>query len=261
MKRTPIIAALFGLLCSPLAAWTAPLPVVNPSFEQLSRPLAVGEQTNGAGGVGVPVATRFPFGGGGVNWDDPVEVAGWRTRLRPPGDPATVPVGVLNPPLLGGEPFVTGQDGQYVCAVQAAQIGQTIDALLQPATRYRVSFLGGIGRFDTNYILSVSLIAVADVQGLPLEGEPGVTRLAITQGLVVPPQSFGTMLPYSMEYTTPETLPPALEGTRIGIHMYGSDGFPRVLYDHFALDATAIPEPAGAWLLLAALTPLVGGRR
>lgn len=226
------------------------LPIVNPSFEVLSRPLAVGEQTNGAAGAGVPVATRFPFGGGGVSWDDPVEVPGWRTRYRPPPDTAVNYAGVLNPPLLGGIPFVTQQDGETVAAVQAAQIGQTLDVQLQPDTRYRLDFLGGIGLFGSDYFLAVSLIAVDDLERLPLEGQPGVQRLVISQGLIPPPESFGTMLPYSLEYTTPPTLPPNLAGRYIGIHMYGSDGIPRVLYDNFRLEATPVPEPASACVIL-----------
>jgi hypothetical protein len=201
----------------------------------------VGEQSNGAGGDSTPVATRFPFGGGGVSWSDPVIVPGWRTRLRPPGDTAIVYAGVLNPPELGGAPFVSGQDGQYVAAVQVSQMGQTLNVLLRPNTHYRLSFLGGIGRFGSEYVLSASLIAVQDLQTLPLAGEPGVSMLAISHGAVPPPESFGTMLPYALEYTTGQTLPPTLAGRYIGIHMYGSDGIPRVLYDDFRLEATSTP--------------------
>jgi hypothetical protein len=124
-------------------------------------------------------------------------------------------------------------------------MAQSIDVLLAPNTRYRLDFLGGIGLFGTEYIVNVSLVATPSLDLLPLDGEPGVTRLAITQGLVPPPQSFGTMLPYSLEYTSPVTLPPHLEGTYIGISIFGSDGLPRVLYDDFRLDATPAPEPAG----------------
>jgi len=229
------------------------IPLQNASFESLSRPLLLGEQTNGAAGAGVPVATRFPFGGGGVSWENPVEVPGWRTFTQPPGSPAVIHVGVLNPPLFGGQPFVTGQDGQYFVAIQAAKIGQATNVLLQPNTHYHLSFLGGIGLFGTDYVLSASLIAVADPQALPLEGLPGVTRLALSQGAIPPPESFGTMLPYSLDYISPPTLPPNLAGMYIGVHMFGSDGLPRVLYDNFVLEATPIPEPSSAACLLLVL--------
>jgi hypothetical protein len=246
IRMLPRLPLYLCLLCCASAARSELLPIVNPSFEDLSRPLAMGEQTNGAGGAGVPVATRFPFGGGGVSWDNPIEVSGWRTRVRPFGDTAVNYAGVLNPPLLGGQPFVTGQDGQYVAAVQVSQMGQTVNSLLRPSTRYRLTFLGGIGLFGSDYHLALSLIAVQDLQTLPLENQPGVTRLAITQGLVPPQESFGTLRPYALDYTTPATLPPELAGRYIGVHLWGSDGIPRVLYDDFRLEATTVPEPTGA---------------
>ena len=226
-----------ALLLVPKLAWAIELPVINPSFEQTSRPLAVGEQTNGAGGAGVPVATRFPFDLTGPSWDNPVEVFGWRTRLRPPGSTDIVYAGVLNPPDVDGVPFVTGQDGQNVFAIQVAQAGQAVNATLQPNTRYRLDFRGGIGWMDFNYFLAVSLIAVDDLATLPLENSPGVQRLALSQGLFPDPSTFGTVLPYALTYTTPEVLPENLQGKYIGVHMYGSDGIPRVVYDDFRLQA------------------------
>ena len=226
------------------------LPVVNPSFENLSRTLAIGEQTNGAAGAGQPVATRFPFAGGGVSWDNPVEVPGWRTFYIPPPDTALSHVGVLNPPLRGnGEPFLTGQDGTNVCVLQAAKLGQTLDVQLQPNTRYRLEFLGGIGLFDSPYSLHAGLIAVDDLERLPLEGQPGVQRLILTS-FVVPVETIGTMRPYALEYTTPATLPPQFVDRYIGMHLYGSDGIPRVAFDNFRLDATAVPEPSACGLML-----------
>ncbi len=237
------------------------LPIINPSFEDLSRPLAVGEQTNGAGGAGVPVATRFPFGGGSFSWDNPVEVPGWRTYLPPMGSPAFVYAGALNPPMFGDQPFITGQDGQNVVALQVSKMGQALDVLLEPNTRYELSFLGGIGLFGSDYFLGLSLIAVEDLTGFPAEGEPGVTRLAITQGLIPPEESFGTLLPYSLEYTTPATLPPELMNRYIGINLFGSDGIPRVVYDDFKLTATTVPEPATISLLAATILGVNFGRR
>jgi hypothetical protein len=144
----------------------------------------------------------------------------------------------------GDLPFITGQDGQNVAALQASQMGQTLGVLLQPNTTYHLSFLGGIGLFGTDYLLSVSLIAVDNLQVLPLIGHPGVKVLAMTQGLIPPRDTFGTMQRYSLDYTTPATLPANLAGRYVGIHMFGSDGLPRVLYDDFSLDATPIPGPS-----------------
>lgn len=224
-----------------------PLPIVNPSFEDISRPLDPGEQTNGSGGAGVLVATRTPFGNPLPSWANPVEVAGWRTRLVPQGSTDEILAGVLNPPLIDGQPFITGQDGKNVFAIQASQVGQTINAQIQPNTRYRLDFIGGIGITDSEYCLSPTFIAVDDLTTLPLENFPGVTRLGNMQGgcIDVPLNTFGTMQPYSLEYTTPPVLPPELVGKYIGIHMYGSDGVPRVVYDDFHLDATPVSEPGG----------------
>lgn len=188
----PWACAAFGwaVLGSGTLAAAELLPIVNPSFEQLSRPLAVGEQTNGAGAAGVPVATRFPFAGGAVSWDDPVEVAGWRTLLRPFGDPAVIRAGVLNPPERSpGMPFITGYDGQYLVTAQAARMQQTIEAQLLPSTHYRLSFLAGIGLFDPDYSVFVSLLASPDLDTFAYPGAPAVITLAATQGVAPPPES------------------------------------------------------------------------
>lgn len=71
------------ILLTPAVSRADLIPIVNSSFETVSRPLEVGEQTNGSGGVGVQVATRYPFGPG-ASWANPVEVPGWRTRLTAP---------------------------------------------------------------------------------------------------------------------------------------------------------------------------------
>lgn len=258
-----VVAAVFVALRVTSLVLAAPITIENHSLEELSRELAVGEQSNGAGGAGVPVATRFPFGGGGVSWANPVVVPGWRTRLLPFGELNTILAGVLRPPILGGQAFITGQDGDNVAAVQAAQMGQALSARLAANTRYRLDFLGGIGLFGTDYHLAVSLIAVDSPATFPLENEPGVTRLAITQGLVPPESSFGTMLPWSLEYTTPPVLPANLVGKYVGVHLWGSDGFPRVIYDEFRLDATELPEPGTGVLLgvLVGVGVLRRGRR
>lgn len=248
-QRTCPLGLLLAVALS-VASRAELLPVINPSFEDLSRPLAVGEQTNGAAGAGVPVATRFPFGGGGVSWDHPVEVPGWRTFYLPPPNTAISYVGALNPPpRSNGDPFITGYDGSNVCAVQAARIGQTLDVRLQPNTRYRLDFLGGIGLFDSPYFLHCGLIALDNLNQLPLENQPGVQRLVLAS-FDVAEDSHGTMRAYSLEYITPAVLPSNLVDRYLGIHLYGSDGIPRVLYDNFQLDATPVPEPAAGILLL-----------
>lgn len=245
-------AFAFAIAAAALAdiSLAAPIEIINPSFELTSRPLAVGEQSNGAGGVGVPVSTRFPFMGGTPSWDNPVEVLGWRTRLITQPSTSINRAGVLNPPtLLNGQQFIQGQAGQNVLANQISQVGQTLGVLVQPSTRYRLDFLGGIGRTDSDYFFAVSFIAVDSPTTLPLENQPGVQRLAITQGLNHPSNAIGQMLPYFLEFTTPAVLAPEFQGRYLGIHMYGSDGIPRVLYDDFRLDATIIPAPSAAAVL------------
>lgn len=255
---------LAGAAVVPAAqAWGQVIPIINPSFEQTSRALLVGEQTNGVGGAGVPVATRFPFAGGTPSWDNPVEVAGWRTFILPPPETAVNRVGVLNPPQLGEMNFIEGQDGQNVLAIQNARCGQVLDHLVQPGTRYRLEFRGGIGLFDSDYLFGVSLITTPTLDTLPLESWPGadVRRLAITSGLLHPPEANGQMLPYVLEYTTPAVLPVDVAGRYLGIHLWGSDGVPRVLYDDFRLEAFAVPGPGtGAAVFLSALV-VVGRRR
>ena len=129
------------------------IEVANPSFEETSRSLAVGEQTNGVGGTGVFVSTRYPFAGGIPNWDDPVEVPGWRSRLPQNGSPDIVYAGILHPPPIGDNSFITGQDGQNVFAIQVSQAGQALDHRLLPNTQYRLEFLAGIGLTDSDYFL------------------------------------------------------------------------------------------------------------
>lgn len=228
------------------------IPIVNPSFEQTSRPLAVGEQTNGVGGVGTQVATRFPFAGGSVSWANPVEVPGWRAWVQPAPSTAINYAGVLNPPMISGQPFIQGQHGQNVLANQVSRCGQILDHIVQPNTHYRLDFLGGIGRFDSDYFFAVSFITAPTLNTLPLENWPNtdVRRLAITSGLGHPNDQHGQMLPYFLEFTTPAVLPPEVQGRYLGIHLWGSDGIPRVLYDDFRLEATIVPSPMCALLLL-----------
>ena len=219
--------------------------IVNPGFETISRPLAGGEQTNGIGGAGTLVGTRFPFpfSTGVVSWASPVTVPGWRTNVVPFGSTSEILAGVLRPTALGGTPFVTGLEGVNGLAVQAALVGQKTSLVLQPDTTYTLSFLGGISSFDSEYFVSVTLTAIDDTATLPLEGQPGVTRLEL--GSFFPPggQPDGVMRRYEFSYTSPSVLPPNLVGTHVGINVFGSDGLPRVIYDDFKLTVIG-PAPS-----------------
>lgn len=240
------------------AAHAQHVPIVNPGFESVSRQLAPGEQTNGIGGDGVLVGTRspFPFGGGAVSWADPVTVPGWRSRTVPFGSPDEILAGVLRPTEIGGDPFITGIEGDNALAIQAAIVGQKTSAVLQPNTEYTLGFLAGMSQFDFQYFAAVTLTAINDSAALPLEGQDGVTRLEI--GRFFPPgaEPDGIMRRYEFSYTTPATLPPDLVGTHVGINVYGSDGIPRVIYDDFTLMAVTVPAPgATACVLIALVLP------
>jgi hypothetical protein len=225
------------------SAWAGSVLIVNPGFETVSRPLAGGEQTNGIGGAGTLVGTRrpLPYGGGTVDWSAPVTVPGWRTQVVPFGSASVVHAGVLRPAALGGTPFVTGFEGHNVLAVQASLAGQKTGAILQASTTYTLGFLAGISQFDSSYFFAVSLTAIDGAATLPVEGQPGVTRLAL--GTFFPASSVpdGVMCRYEFSYTTPEVLPAHLVGKHVGINIFGSDGIPRVIYDDFTLAARSIP--------------------
>ncbi len=260
-SRALSIFSITAASCLCFSAHAAIIEIINPSFELTSRPLLAGEQTNGMAGAGTPVATRFPFQSGIPTWDDPVEVSGWRTRYQPPPNTSINRAGVLHPPTINGQPFIQGQHGQNVFANQISRAGQALNHILQPNTTYRLDFLGGIGRFDSNYFFAVSFITVPTLDTLPLDGDSGVDtrRLAITSGLSHPPEANGQMLPYFLEYTTPPVLPPQHANRFLGITLFGSDGIPRVLLDDFRLEATPVPPPASASLLL--LCSLAARRR
>ncbi|MGD1917246.1 MAG: GC-type dockerin domain-anchored protein [Phycisphaerales bacterium] len=240
MRRITMVAS--GTACLASAVLGDPVPIVNPGFETINRPLAGGEQSNGAGGAGVELGTysTFPFGGGVVDWSNPVIVPGWQTRTVPFGSPSQILAGVLRPTDVGGDPFITGIEGDHVFAIQAALAGQDTGVLLRPNTEYTLGFLGGISRFDSEYFFSMSLIAIEDGVTLPLEGQAGVTRLEL--GRFFPPGggADGLMRRYEFSWTSPETLPAPLVGTTVGIHLFGSDGLPRVLYDDFTLTAVSL---------------------
>ncbi len=225
------------------------IPIVNPGFEEISRPIAPGQQTNGAGGNGVGVGVR-DYMGSSVDISNPVFVPGWRTRL-PPADNLTAPVyaGVLHPPVSGGTPFLTGQSGTYVGSVQISAMQQTLNATVQPNTHYRLSFLAGFGAWTSVTGVYASLLASPDLETLAFRGTPGTTLLSPALGIFPGNDKAGLMLPYSIEYTSPEVLPPGLVGRYLAISIVGSDGIPRMCYDDFVLTATRVPPPGTIGLL------------
>lgn len=219
------------------------IPIVNPGFEEISRPLEPGQQTNGAGGSAVGVGVRG-YMSGPVDLSNPVHVAGWRTRLPPIDNPtAMVYAGVLNPPVSGSTSFLTGQSGTYVGSVQVAAMQQTLNATVQPNTHYRLSFLAGFGKWATVTGVYASLLASPDLETLVFRGTPGTTLLSPALGIFPGSDTAGLMLPYSIEYTSPEVLPPDLVGKYLAISIVGSDGIPRMCYDDFRLEATRVPAP------------------
>lgn len=219
------------------------IPIINPGFEQVSRPLETGIQTNGAGGSLISVGTRG-YMSSTVDLSNPVHVAGWRTRLPPDHNPtAAIYAGVLNPPVSGATHFLTGQSGTYVGSVQVAAMQQTLNATVQPNTHYRLSFLAGYGSWTSVTGIYMSLLASPDMETLAFRGTPGTTLLSPALGLFPGSDNAGLMLPYSIEYTSPEVLPPELVGKYLAISMVGSDGIPRMCYDDFTLEATRLPAP------------------
>lgn len=218
------------------------LPIVNPGFEQLSRPLAPGEITNGAGGTGVPVGTLADFFAL-PQFDDPVEVAGWRTPLPSGQGNFTVYAGVMNPPPgLPNEPFLEGYSGTYVAATRHVWMQQTLPVRYRPRTRYTLSFLCGAGRTEPGDGVYAALLASPDLATLAFVGVPGVTTVALS-AYSTPPGSEGQMLPYSIEFTTPAVLPATLQGHYIAIAFVGGDGIPLMNFDDFKLTAKRLVTP------------------
>lgn len=246
MKTARAAAACVALTGSALVD-AAPyvVPIINPGFEELSRPLNVGEITNGAGGVGVLVNTRDGFFGVPSS-ANPVWVAGWRTNLPPPNNPgATVRAGAMNPPIFPQGQYITGYSGTHIATLQVSPMQQTLDHVIRPSTRYRLTFKCGIGRFDSNYSAFAALIAVPDLTGLYFRGNPATTTLVGTQGIVfeAPGDAAGVMRTEFIEYVTPAVLPSNLVGRFLAISLIGSDGFPRMNYDDFELRATPVSCP------------------
>lgn len=223
------------------------LQIVNPGFEQLNVTLRPGEQTDGAGGAPpgqpeTPVNTRwrFPFQPDGNTPQSDVLVPGWRTM---PGGTGSL-AGVLNPDAeFGGRPWMTGYSGNHVSVAQAAFMQQTLDVQIAPSMTYTLSFLAGIGITDSEYPPLIQMLGAPDLTTFATPNAPGVEFLASLPLTQIPREQFGTMLPFSFSFTTPEVLPPELVGKYIAISFLGSDGIPRMTYDDFRLEA--VPGPGG----------------
>lgn len=229
-----------------LLATSAPagiLPLVNPSFEDTSRPLAIGEITNGAGGVGVPVGTR-PNHFAGAQFASTVEVAGWRTYLPTPQNPtATIRAGVLRPHEVSpGVAYLTGYVGQHVVTSQNAAMQQTLPYQINPATRYRLTFLAAPGATGSLEGIYVSLLGAPDLTTLVFNGSTG-TVLAQTQGLIPLPGSESQMREYALEVSTPPVLPANLQGRYLAVALVGSDGIPIMNFDEFRLEFLPVCPP------------------
>lgn len=249
-----VLAAAFG--SSPGIAQS--LPIINPGFEQLNVTLRPGEQTNGAGGAppGLPetaVNTRWqsPFQPNGNSPQSGVFVPGWRTLPNAPGSLA----GILNPNVLFNDrAWMTGYSGNLIAAAQAAFMQQTLNVRLAPDTTYTLSFLAGIGITDSEYWLPVQLLAAPDLATFATPSTPGVEVLARMPFTSISRELFGTMRRYSFSYTTPAELPEQLRDKYIAISFLGSDGFPRVVYDDFQLDAVPAPGAVGVGIAAWAFT-------
>ena len=231
------------------AAWARPaLPIVNPGFELTSRPLMEGEVSNGAGGVGVPVGTR-PSMFSPPQFDNLVEIPGWRTYLPPPENPdAMIWAGVLRSP----SGYITGGlGGANVAQSHHMPMQQTLDVRVKPDTRYTLTFRAGIGVGDTSEGIYVSLLAAPDLMTPAFPNFPGVTTLGITQGQYAPHDSSGELRPYVLEVTTPAALPDGLGSKYLAISFVGSDGIPRMNFDDFHLQAARLPGPSSLVVLVA----------
>jgi hypothetical protein len=215
------------------------VPIVNPGFEEVSRPLADGEMSNGCGGsLSVLVGTRPNFFAA-PQFVNLVGVPGWRTYLPPPNNPtATVYAGALNPPTFPQGEYITGLEGQHVGYAMISQMQQTLDAVVQPGTLYTLRFRAGIGMFDTENGIYVALCGVPDRETLAFRGQPGVITLVATVGTFAPQNTAGTMREIEISYQSPEVLPSELVGKYLAISLQGSDGIPRMCFDDFRLTAT-----------------------
>lgn len=245
------LLALCPLICSIPAIGQTQLPLVNPGFEDVNVTLAPAEMTNGMGNAAQPATTRWPtpFQAMAGMSQSGVVVAGWRSFVPTP--PSQSLVGVMNPAAqINGQPWLTGYSGNHVAVAQAAFASQTLSVLLQPSTTYTVSFLAGIARTDFSYSPRVALIAAADTATLARVGDGVTTTLTFNPWTTITPDQFGVMLPFTFSYTTAATLPADQAGRYLGLYFLGSDGFPRVCFDDFRIEAAPVPS-AGSVALAA----------
>lgn len=233
--------AMMTALAVASVAPAAVIPIVNPGFEEVSRPLAAGEMSNGSGGsLGVLVGTRTGFFSP-PQFANLVGVSGWRTYLPPPNNPtATVYAGTLHPPTLSQGAYITGLEGEHVGYAMISAMQQTLDAQVQAGTVYTLRFRAGIGVTDSENGIYVALCAMPDRETLAFRGQPGVITLAATLGQYAPQSSAGTMREFAISYESPAVLPSELIGKYLAISLQGSDGTPRMCFDDFRL-TTAPP--------------------
>jgi hypothetical protein len=230
--------ALAAILACTAAAHAVVIPIVNPGFEELSRPLAAGEMSNGCGGAGVPVGTRTGFFSP-PSFTSLVEVPGWRTNLPPPNNPtAIVYAGALRPGASAQGPYMTGHGGEMLGYAMISPMQQTLDAVIEPSRLYTLRFKAGIGRTDSSNGIYVALCAMPDRTTLAFRGQPGVITLVATLGEGASQASAGTMREITISYQSPAMLPPELVGKYLAISLIGSDGTPRMCFDDFRLTAT-----------------------
>lgn len=242
----PATPALLLSACLSASAAGAPylVPIINADFEQTSRPMNIGEITNGAGGAGVFVGTRDNFNDTTPDYTSPVEVPGWRTFV--PVNPAsTVRAGVMTPPIFPGGAYITNYSGSQLATLQITPLQQTLPFLVQPNTRYTLTFRAGIGRFDSDYAAFAALIAVPDTTNLYFRGNAGTVTLVGTLGenFDMPGDNPGVMRTIAIEYLAPSVLPTNVQGKYLCVALNGSDGFPRMNYDDFSLLATPVRCP------------------
>lgn len=223
--------------------WTE-VPIVNPGFEDASRVLAPGEQSNGARGASESVGTYSYPDNGEVSLASPVTVAGWRTYAA--NTPTTkLWGGAMRPWMITPQqPYLTGYGGQHVGVSRITPIQQTINLRLAPNTVYRLTFRAGYGHADFSSGVYVALIAAPNTTALVFRGDPGVPTLAATEGGGMSPPPEGTMAEYTVEYISPAVLPTALAGRFLAISIIGSDGLPSMCFDDFRLRIARLPRAA-----------------
>lgn len=220
------------------------VPIVNPGFEEVSRILEPGEQSNGTRGASEAVATYSFRSNTAVSWANTVTVAGWRTYRA--NTPTTkIYCGALRPWMVNATtPYLTGYSGNHVGMARITPMQQTLNVRIEPSTVYRLTFKAGYGFNAFTSGVYVALIAAPDLTTLVFRGNAGVPTLAATSGPQLAPPPSGTMAEYTVQYVSPAVLPPDVEGRYLTIHFIGSDGFPAMCFDDFRLRAARLPRAA-----------------